>query len=80
MGNAAIEPTPNNLLGIIRNKLNVGKKYHSGKISRGVEKGSERSPIAVGSTKLIDKQDAIKPIIHTGNIYKRSFGQARSPK
>ena len=32
-GTAAIEKTPNNLFGNTRNKLNVGKKYHSGKIS-----------------------------------------------
>jgi hypothetical protein len=31
-GTAAIARTPNNL-GNTRNKLNVGKKYHSGKIS-----------------------------------------------
>ena len=30
-GTAAIANTPNNLLGNTRNKLNVGKKYHSGK-------------------------------------------------
>ena len=30
-GTAAIATTPNNLLGNTRNKLNVGKKYHSGK-------------------------------------------------
>jgi hypothetical protein len=38
-GTAAIERTPNNLLGKTRNKLNVGKKYHSGKISNGVANG-----------------------------------------
>ena len=31
-GTAAIDNTPNNLFGNTRNKLNVGKKYHSGKI------------------------------------------------
>ena len=31
-GTAAIDKTPNNLFGNTRNKLNVGKKYHSGKI------------------------------------------------
>ena len=40
IGTAAIEITPSNLLGITRSKLNVGKKYHSGKISSGV--GVER--------------------------------------
>lgn len=34
-GTAAIAKTPNNLFGNTRNKLNVGKKYHSGKISIG---------------------------------------------
>ena len=43
-GTAAIANTPNNLLGKTRNKLNVGKKYHSGKISKGVLKGSAGSP------------------------------------
>ena len=44
-GTAAIANTPNNLLGNTRNKLNVGKKYHSGKISNGVLNGSAGSPI-----------------------------------
>ena len=44
-GTAAIAKTPNNLLGNIRNKLKVGKKYHSGKISSGVLNGSAGSPI-----------------------------------
>ena len=44
-GTAAIAKTPNNLLGKTRNKLKVGKKYHSGKISNGVLNGSAGSPI-----------------------------------
>ena len=44
-GTAAIANTPNNLLGNTRNRLNVGKKYHSGKISKGVLNGSAGSPI-----------------------------------
>ena len=48
-GTAAIENTPSNLFGITRNKLNVGKKYHSGKISNGVANGSAGSPNVVGS-------------------------------
>ena len=35
-GTLAIATTPNNLFGKTRNKLKVGKKYHSGKISKGV--------------------------------------------
>jgi hypothetical protein len=52
-GTAAIERTPNNLLGKTRNKLNVGKKYHSGKISNGVANGFAGSPIL---TVLIQSQ------------------------
>ena len=44
-GTAAIANTPNYLLGNTRNKLNGGKKYHSGKISNGVLNGSAGSPI-----------------------------------
>ena len=46
-GTAAIAKTPNNLFGKIRNKLKVGKKYHSGKISNGVANGSAGSPVAL---------------------------------
>ena len=49
-GTAAIANTPSNLFGKIRNKLKVGKKYHSGKISNGVANGSAGSPVAYGST------------------------------
>lgn len=56
-GTEAIAKTPNNLFGNTRNKLNVGKKYHSGKISKGVLKGSAGSPSCVGA-----KTD--KPTIH----------------
>ena len=48
-GTAAIERTPSNLLGNTRNKLNVGKKYHSGKISSGVANGFAGSPNPDGS-------------------------------
>ena len=44
IGTEAIASTPNNLFGNTRNKLNVGKKYHSGKISNGVLNGSAGSP------------------------------------
>ena len=48
-GTEAIAKTPNNLFGKTRNKLNVGKKYHSGKISKGVLNGSAGSPNCVGA-------------------------------
>lgn len=67
-GTAAIEPTPNNLLGITRSKLNVGKKYHSGKISNGVAKGSALSPRVVGVRTPKPIQHEIVPRIQTGKM------------
>ena len=49
-GTAAIDKTPNNLLGITLRRLNVGKKYHSGRISRGVANGSAFSPKGDGDS------------------------------
>ena len=75
-GTAAIDKTPKSLFGITRNKLNVGKKYHSGKISRGVANGSAFSPKGEGErTDNPITQDKV-PSMHTGKIYKRSFGHA----
>ena len=65
-GTAAIAKTPNNLFGNTRNKLNVGKKYHSGKISNGVLKGSAGSPICVGDITAKPMQQANVPKIQTG--------------
>jgi hypothetical protein len=42
-GKQTILSTPINLELSMRSKLNVAKKYHSGKISRGVEKGAALS-------------------------------------
>ena len=52
-GTAAIASTPSNLFGNTRNKLKVGKKYHSGKISNGVAKGFAFSPSAKVALLLI---------------------------
>ena len=49
MGTYAIEMTPRSLFGITLSKLKVGKKYHSGQISKGFAKGSAFSPKGVGS-------------------------------
>ena len=68
IGTAAIEPTPSNLFGITRSRLKVGKKYHSGKISSGVAKGSAFSPNGVGSKTPRPIQHAIVPKIQTGKI------------
>ena len=73
-GTAAIESTPSNLLGKTLNKLNVGKKYHSGKISSGVANGFAGSPKPDGSKTANPITQANVPKITTGKIYKRSFG------
>lgn len=78
-GTAAICRTPNNLLGIILNKLKVGKKYHSGRISKGVANGSAFSPIGEGDNTDKPIMQAKVPRITTGKIYKRSLGHAGSP-
>ena len=75
-GTAAIAKTPNNLLGKTLNKLNVGKKYHSGKISNGVLKGSAGSPNWVGAITPNPIQQANVPKIQTGKTYNKSFGHA----
>ena len=78
-GTAAIEATPNNLLGKTRNKLKVGKKYHSGKISSGVAKGLAGSPKLEGSKTASPITQANVPKITIGKMYHRSLGQAGSP-
>ena len=65
-GTAAIDKTPKSLFGITRNKLNVGKKYHSGKISNGVLKGSAGSPICVGANTAKPTTQATTPNMHKG--------------
>ena len=78
-GTEAIANTPNNLFGNTRNKLNVGKKYHSGKISNGVLNGSAGSPNCVGAKTDKPTQHEKIPNIVNGKIYKISFGHAGSP-
>ena len=75
-GTAAIAKTPNNLFGNTRNKLNVGKKYHSGKISKGVLNGSAGSPNCVGANTDKPTTHTSVPNIVTGNTYNKSFGHA----
>lgn len=78
-GTAAIASTPNSLFGNTRNKLKVGKKYHSGKISKGVLNGSAGSPNCVGANTAKPITQLKIPKIQTGKIYKISFGHAGSP-
>ena len=79
IGTINIKVTPNSLLGIVRRSWNVGKKYHSGRISSGVAKGFASFPIEIGSStdKLITQINVLK--ITIGKIYRRSFGHAGSP-
>ena len=67
-GTAAIDRTPNSLLGITLSKLKVGKKYHSGKISRGVANGFAGSPIITGSRTAKPIIQAKVPKITTGKM------------
>jgi hypothetical protein len=69
-GTEAIAKTPNNLFGNTRNKLNVGKKYHSGKISKGVLNGSAGSPNCVGAKTDKPTTHASVPNIVTGKHIK----------
>jgi hypothetical protein len=78
-GTAAIDRTPNNLFGITLRRLNVGKKYHSGKISRGVANGSAFSPKGDGDNTDNPTIQPKVPKITTGNMYNKSLGHAGSP-
>jgi hypothetical protein len=51
-----------------------GKKYHSGKISKGVANGSAFSPRGVDSRTLKPIQQEMVPKIQTGKIESKSFG------
>ena len=75
-GTAAIDSTPSNLFGITLNKLKVGKKYHSGRISSGVANGSAFSPKGEGERTDNPITQDKGPNMQTGNIYKRSLVQA----
>ena len=46
---ARMDNTPINLFGNTRNRLNVGKKYHSGRITEGVANGLAGLPKPRGS-------------------------------
>ena len=70
---------PSNLFGTTLSIWKTGYKYHSGRISRGVANGLALSPNIAGSKTASPTTQAIVPSITTGNIYKRSFGQAGSP-
>ena len=74
-----ISITPIPLEVTTRNRLKLSRRYHSGRISRGVEKAFEEDTISKGQA--IDKPSIStpKPYIRTGNMYTISFGHAASP-
>ena len=67
-GTAAIASTPSSLFGNTRSKLNVGKKYHSGKISNGVANGFACSPMLMGSPTANPTVTAKDPYITIGKM------------
>ena len=69
---------PKILFGTSLSIANVGRRNHSGKISKGVANGSASSPIDVG-TSMANASDMLsRPKIQIGNMYNKSFGQATS--
>jgi hypothetical protein len=67
-GTAAINKTPISLFGIVRRSWKVGKKYHSGRISKGVANGFAGSPLAAGSRTARPVTQANVPRITTGKM------------
>ena len=75
----SIDKIPIHLSDKIRNRLNVGKRYHSGRISNGVAKGVAGSIIRKGEQAANPNMSWRIPKITTGNMYKISLGHAGSP-
>ena len=63
----------------MRNRLKMGKRYHSGKISKGVEKALAWSSISKPSWVARPAMLALMPKITIGKMYKISLGHAGSP-
>ena len=74
-----IVSTPINLFGKTRRRLNEERKYHSGRISRGVEKALEGEMSSNGETMDKPKARLSVPNMTPGNMYSMSFGHAGSP-
>ena len=68
-----------NLEGKIRNRLKVGKKYHSGRISSGVANGFASNPKLIGETTDKPAVQEHAPRMTIGNMYRISLGHAGSP-
>ena len=71
--------TPINLEGKIRNRLKVGKKYHSGRISSGVANGFASKPKLIGDITDKPANHEQVPRMTIGNMYRISLGHAGSP-
>ena len=78
-GKYTMDKIPINLSDKIRNKLNVGKRYHSGRISNGVENGLAFSLMFKGSATAKPMIKDKIPKITTGKMYRISLGHAGSP-
>ena len=59
--------------------MNVGKRYHSGRISNGVAKGLASQLMFKGSLSAKPNITEEIPKITIGNMYKISLGHAGSP-
>ena len=78
-GTDAIEITPMILDGNTLSRSKVARKYHSGKISRGVANGFAFSAIEYGCPTERPSVIATDSNITTGKMYRMSFGHAGSP-
>ena len=68
VGTYNIDITPKYLSGSIRSRLNVGKKYHSGKISKGVANGFACYLMLMGSPAANPIVTAKDPYITIGKM------------
>ena len=78
-GICAIDKIPMNLSDKIRNKLNVGKRYHSGTIWNGVANGDADELTFKGSVIPNPNNEVRIPEMTIGKMYKISLGHAGSP-
>tara|TARA_B110000459_G_C16202508_1_gene312865 strand:- start:46 stop:300 length:255 start_codon:yes stop_codon:yes gene_type:complete len=73
-----MDNTPNSFDGVILNRLKLGRRYHSGTISRGVDNPFDLYIISSGCISDIPSIRVTTANISTGNIYSISFGHAGS--
>ena len=78
-GKYSIDKTPMNFDGRILSMLKAARKYHSGRISRGVENGAALSSREYGALIAKPAVSRMNPKMTTGKMYKMSLGHAGSP-